>query len=173
MGGYGSTRWGHHSKRKTVEDGLRLRTNPFLEVFKVDRAVRGSIMWGPEDKPRASIGFTYDPASSLLRFQYVRGRGTEHEEALDYNVGIARTPLHFGGERPWFLCPLMRAGHPCLRRCGKLYLPPGARHFGCRTCHDLTYTSSQEAHKFDSLYQHIAGNIGCSFEDVKRALGGG
>jgi hypothetical protein len=27
---------------------------------------------------------------------------------------------------------------------GKLYLPPGARYFGCRRCHELTYRSCQE-----------------------------
>jgi hypothetical protein len=30
---------------------------------------------------------------------------------------------------------------------GKLYLPPPARYFGCRHCHDLTYTSCQEHDK--------------------------
>ena len=30
------------------------------------------------------------------------------------------------------------------RRCGKLYLPPGGRHYGCRVCYELTYESAQE-----------------------------
>ena len=29
----------------------------------------------------------------------------------------------------------------------KLYLPPQAKYFGCRKCHDLSYRSSQEAHQ--------------------------
>jgi hypothetical protein len=29
----------------------------------------------------------------------------------------------------------------------KLYLPPAARYFGCRHCHDLTYRSAQEHNK--------------------------
>jgi hypothetical protein len=30
---------------------------------------------------------------------------------------------------------------------GKLYLPPHCRYFGCRHCHDLTYTSCQQHDK--------------------------
>jgi hypothetical protein len=35
----------------------------------------------------------------------------------------------------------------CGRRVGKLYLPPGGRYYGCRQCHDLTYTSCQQSDK--------------------------
>ena len=40
--------------------------------------------------------------------------------------------------------PLCRAGRPCGRRCGKLYLPPGGTYFGCRVCYDLSYASQRE-----------------------------
>src|SRR5438309_554407 len=42
------------------------------------------------------------------------------------------------GERPAFLCP------HCGTRCFKLYRPPCSPNFLCRTCHSLTYTSSQK-----------------------------
>ena len=35
----------------------------------------------------------------------------------------------------------------CGRRAGKLYLPPVAKYFGCRLCHDLTYPSCQKAQR--------------------------
>ena len=38
-----------------------------------------------------------------------------------------------------------------------LYLPPEERHFGCRECHELTYQSSQQSHKYDGLYALLAG----------------
>ena len=44
------------------------------------------------------------------------------------------------------------------------------KHYGSREGYDLTYQSGQEAHKFDSLYASIAGEMGCSMEAVKRAL---
>jgi hypothetical protein len=55
------------------------------------------------------------------------------------------------------------------RRVGKLYLPDGARYFGCRRCHDLTDTSTQEARKGDAMLGTIAARLGCSLRDVKRA----
>jgi hypothetical protein len=32
---------------------------------------------------------------------------------------------------------------PCGRRVSALYLPPGAKWFGCRHCYELTYESAQ------------------------------
>jgi hypothetical protein len=52
------------------------------------------------------------------------------------------------------------------RRVGKLYLPPGARYFGCRLCYDLTYTSCQESHKYDRLHGLMAAEMG---EDLRTA----
>jgi hypothetical protein len=46
-------------------------------------------------------------------------------------------------------------GRECGRRVGKLYLPPRARDFGCRRCHNLIYRSSQHAHAFDRLLTSI------------------
>jgi hypothetical protein len=53
---------------------------------------------------------------------------------------------------------------------GKLYLPPGAGYYGCRHCHELTYTSCQESHQYDSLYRFMAGNMGTDFATVKQAM---
>jgi len=50
---------------------------------------------------------------------------------------LVRTRPHFGGVRWWFRCR-------CGLRVGRLYLPPsGGPTFACRTCHALTYRSSQ------------------------------
>lgn len=65
---------------------------------------------------------------------------------LKIPVYLQTTPAHFGGQRWWFTCPLLVRGVACNRRVAKLYLPPGAKYFGCRHCHDLTYVSSQWAH---------------------------
>jgi hypothetical protein len=64
-------------------------------------------------------------------------------EQLAYPVRLVTTRCHFGGSRWWFRCPLVKNGHPCGRRVRRLYLR--GRYFGCRHCHDLTYTSSQES----------------------------
>lgn len=51
----------------------------------------------------------------------------------DQEIEIERVPCHFGGTRPYFLCP------SCARRCLYLYRPPGNWSFDCRRCLDLGY----------------------------------
>jgi len=58
-------------------------------------------------------------------------------------------------------------GRGCGRRVGKLYLPPGGRYFGCRQCHDLTYTSCQESHRYDRLFGRLAADTGVDERLVK------
>lgn len=68
-------------------------------------------------------------------------------ETLDYKINLDTTDPNYGGRRFWFLCPLVVGGRACWRRVGKLYLPSNHRYFGCRHCHDLTYTSCQRSDK--------------------------
>ena len=56
------------------------------------------------------------------------------------------------------------------RRVRKLYLPPRGRYFGCRQCHDLTYTSCQESHKDDRAYRMLAGRTGYTPAEVKEVF---
>jgi len=50
-------------------------------------------------------------------------------------VTTVRPPL--GGKRYWLVCA-------CGTRAGRLYLPPGQTIFRCRTCHNLTYETTQK-----------------------------
>ena len=63
----------------------------------------------------------------------------------------------------------------CKMRVSKLYLPPGATYFGCRTCYHLTYTSCQECHKYDSMFAGLAASMwdwypGLTGKDVRALL---
>src|ERR1700722_18898824 len=58
---------------------------------------------------------------------------------FEYPVFLHTTQPHFGGLRWWFGCPL------CGRRVQKLYRPESAGRFGCRNCHDLSYTSRSKS----------------------------
>jgi len=53
---------------------------------------------------------------------------------------------------------------------GKLHLPGRARYFGCRHCHDLTYTSCQESRKRDAFYRYMASELGEDFATLKREM---
>jgi hypothetical protein len=66
--------------------------------------------------------------------------------------------------------PLVVGGRPCGRRVGKLHLPPHGRYFGCRHCHDLTYASCQESHKFDRAFRRLALDTGSDFATVKQLM---
>lgn len=81
---------------------------------------------------------------------------------------VTSTPLPWGGRRWWFACPLVRDNVPCGRRCGKLYLPPGASYVGCRRCHRLTYASRRESHKHDGWAALHGKDLGPSARDVLR-----
>ncbi len=52
-------------------------------------------------------------------------------------INIARTACHFGGDRPWFLCP----GDQCGRRVAILY---GPNLMLCRHCWGIAYQSQRE-----------------------------
>lgn len=76
-------------------------------------------------------------AGSYLNLTYkVRGYNGE-SKTISENIHLDWTPCHLGGKRVWWLCP------KCGRRIAILYLR--LTQFQCRTCHNLTYRSSQES----------------------------
>lgn len=147
MGGYGSTRWTGHEKAELVEDAL------VLDAGKVGRdllrTTRGpasaTIRWTVRDREVGAVALwvlSRDEAGAHASLSY-NASGTPVEVPL--RLVVTRPPL--GGTRWWWCCPLAVDGRPCGRRVQKLYLPPSARVFGCRSCHRLTYRSSQEHDK--------------------------
>ncbi len=147
MGGLGSGRWTWHSKKATVENCLVLPVDK--QVIYAGLHTSGIFTWRntATGEEHSSIGYelnTLDPCAAWLRLSSKLSRTGEE---VNYTIDLTSTSPHFGGIRWWFLCPLAVNGRPCHRRVGKLYLPPGARYFGCRTCHRLTYRSAQEHDK--------------------------
>ena len=171
MGGYGSGR----PRQKTPVEECRVISANLLarDKFLRDRRYTGGTMtWTrtATGEKVSSIGFkvnTLDRADAWIRLYYTLTRSGED---LDYRVGLTTTPLPRGGVRWWFVCPLTANGRACRRRCGKLYLPPGGRYFGCRLCYNLTYQSAQDAHKSDGLYAMLAAQFGVHPRAIKYAL---
>ncbi len=104
----------------------------------------------------------------LVRYAFVEEEGPYLD--VTYPVGTRDLPEqvkerikplstrpNFGGVRWYLSCPFTTEGKRCGKRVRKLYLPPGERRFGCRRCHNLTYESSQQSHRYDSLYALWAG----------------
>lgn len=173
MGGYGSSRWSYASKRTTVEDCLFLSTARLtrLRLLMADFHYSGSLNWSNTRTGEKTSTIGYDaetgPDGGSVRLHYTR---TKAGDDVDYRVTLTTTPLPWGGLRWWFICPLIRNGHACRRRCGKLYLPPGGRWFGCRRCYDLTYTTCQESHKFDRILDTIGREYGVSGREAAKLI---
>ena len=167
MGGLGSGRqWSY--KKRTVEDSKELTIDYFSR--------RGEIVpWGPYGIlgwtnliTGTEFSFRYgfevdssDLTNSWLKLWQVPYKG----EYLSYRIPLTYTQPNYGGVRWWFLCPIARDGIPCNRRVGRLYLPRGEKYFGCRQCHDLTYTSSQENHR-DTILGQLAKKSGMTQREV-------
>jgi len=91
----------------------------------------------------ASIGTEATPRGIALRYTTTDYDGNRTE--LDYDVLVKWARCHFGGKRPYFICPGVVNGVTCMRRVAKLYKPPAGHYFLCRHCHDLTYYSCNES----------------------------
>jgi len=61
----------------------------------------------------------------------------QNRQCSSQSVAIDWTPCHFGGRRPWFVCP----NESCDKRVAILY---GPHRFLCRNCHGIAYQSQRE-----------------------------
>jgi hypothetical protein len=175
VGGSGSGRWGWHSKKTTVDECLPLDAAKLAREGMIQPSPgAGSLVWRnvATGEQTASAAYRRELVGDGLVFRLVytvtRRDGERHD--VDEPIALQTTHSSVGGMRWWFTCPLVTNGGSCGRRVGKLYLPPGARYFGCRHCYDLTYESSQESHKYDRLFAELARGTGLDPTFVKRAL---
>jgi hypothetical protein len=177
MGGLGSGRFhrnGRPGRKDVVEDCLALDANRLtrLGILRADLCRSDVLTWtdGRTGAALGSVGIavdTTDPDDPWAQLSYAVGPTGEW---IDDGVGLCTTQPHLGGLRWWFACPFVVGGAACGRRVGRLYLPPGERHFGCRRCHALTYTSCRESHAYDRLLRQMAVAADLSFEEAKRAF---
>jgi hypothetical protein len=176
MGGSGSGNhyhWWRDGKKTVVEDCLSIDANRWKRegILKAGVRLSGSSRWTYPSGSGFAVNFevdTLDLAAPSARLWY--WTSTQQQESADYRVRLTATRPCFGGLRWWFLCPLIVNDWACGRRVGKLYLPPGGRYFGCRHCHELTYTSCQESRKYDGLFRRMAADTGQDFATVKRVM---
>jgi hypothetical protein len=161
-------------KKEVVEDCLRLDAVFLRREGLLKPGVRhcGQWQWHMDPGPKEPIAVVGYEANTLgdpawLRLSYTLAATGEQ---VDYRVLLATTRPHYGGLCWWLVCPLVASGVACGRQVGKLYLPRGASHFGCRRCHDLTYTSCQESHRDDALHRRMACELGRDPAALRRAL---
>jgi hypothetical protein len=104
--------------------------------------------------------------SGRLVFNYSITTQQGAKTKYNYLVELVTTHCNYGGYRWWLICPEIN----CNNRVGTLYMPYSQNYFLCRHCHDLTYESCQESHRFDRMFNSLGANMGISPEDVKELL---
>jgi hypothetical protein len=160
VGGMGSGNWWRwQGKKDTVEDSLVVAMKDLRKRLFAGAA--GTLTWTWASGNKSSITY-YVTGSADWPTVHLHYRWRDTED-VNSPVCLEATPTQFNGRRWWFVCPLIVRGIACNQRAGKLYLPPGAKYFGCRKCHDLTYRSSQEAHQTERLF----GRLGFDAEIAK------
>ncbi|MDD8018607.1 MAG: hypothetical protein PHP42_09560 [Bacteroidota bacterium] len=166
MGGLGSGRDGY---RPVVEYGLKLDSYRLQRQGLLSSHSNGiilvSLKWTNTvtGEEVASINYEVDYFTQCMKLSYTRTLSSEKYPINDI-VWLTTQKTNFNGSRFLFLCP------KCSRRTAKLYLPNGALHFRCRICYNLTYLSSNESHRFDSMFFMLSKSSGLSVLQVKRAL---
>jgi len=167
MGGLGSGR-PPDVYSGTVEECLSLDVNRFAREGSIGKGCQASgiISWDGPLGIKSSIGFEAQcfMKNGYMRLQYTVSSFAMGEQVVNYNVELITTKPHLGGVRWWFICP----NQDCEKMVAKLYQPPGARYFLCRTCQNLTYTSCRDSHKYDSYYKQIAADTGLDIKLVRR-----
>ena len=123
--------------KKTVESSLALDILDFTRKDCLHPGAEGVKDWHRGERVLGSITWQMTAEDSLELTYLLRASHQGPSVRRSYPVKLTRTPTRFDGERPWFLCP------SCKKKVRKLYLPPGATYFLCRSCHDLSYQSRQ------------------------------
>ena len=89
--------------------------------------------WG--DEPAGSIRVRSEADAVVLMFAS-RSRTDAEWKSVEQRISITWTDCHFGGRRPWFVCPC------CGRSVALLYGVSSL--FTCRQCNGLAYASQRE-----------------------------
>lgn len=146
----------YFNKKDTVEESRRIEM-PWLRQHNwLNGMISGTLSWKSRWSESSVSAYIHtietEYQKPFMRLIYSTAKDSEQKREFDYNVSIVSTPCNFKGKRFWFICPLVKDNSPCGRKVSKLYMPPGSLYFGCRKCHDLTYSASQEHnHHFESF----------------------
>ena len=151
MGGYGSTRWGWHQTKATVEQCISIditylyRQKIGKRAFEAQDKVFGALYWTHGSSMGYELTWTHGSPALLLSFGYTT-EGGQQQKKVQW-LSIVASECNYGSVRYWFTCP------QCQQRARKVYMR--GLTFACRKCHNLTYASSQEAHQYDSFGRRV------------------
>ena len=142
MGGLGSGCWERENNKITAPECYSIDVNALVKDREFHVGDVFSLQWSDRLR-RCTFVVTFSTFMArgkriLLLFYDI------DSQEVTIPIQLQTTSMHFGGVRWWFTCPLLVQGKRCNRRVGKLYLPPGARYFGCRHCHDVVFRRKRD-----------------------------
>ena len=135
MGGYGS---GRRSDNPKIEDCNSIDANQLQGDGCLKNGWNGTNTWTRNGVKISSI--IMRASTESLHLSYF----TEEYGTVSQSVTIERLPCRFGGSRAYFRCM-------CNKRVVKLYA--AGKHFLCRHCYHLPYSSKNESHWDRALRQ--------------------
>jgi len=157
MGGPGSGRWYRWDTKGTIEGCRRIDVRDWHRRGLL-RGRGFTWSWYTDDGERVAwIQARVEPGRQVTLMYRVSKSGEVWQDVTEL-IALAWTPCHYGGQRPWFICP----GWGCGRRVAKLHL--GGGYFLCRHCLDLVYERQREdqATRLISKAQKIRRRLGGS-----------
>lgn len=136
MGGYGS---GRHTNRVTTDECITIRLPDLKRLGMVKRHClnRQVLTWRCDGHITAQLTIVSD-VYCRERFPCIKITGHAFRQHIDCVVALNSSPMHFGGERWYALCP--NTG----KRCTTLVLPPGKTHFASVIGWDVAYGAQRE-----------------------------
>lgn len=145
MGGIGSGRpIGGRFLARLNTDFQSIDINWFLRQGYFDQSYSG-LKWTRNGHDMGSIEmYTQFVGDEVTGFELSYTSGGE---AVNYIVSVIWTPCHYGGQRPWFICP----NKSCNRRAAKLY---GGKYFLCRKCQGFWYDSQYDPQGHSACKTH-------------------
>jgi hypothetical protein len=139
MGGFGSGRPSGVG-RTTVDACRSIDVNRLQREGCLRPGYSGGWQWTRDGQRVASIQMRRDRDHVVLSYQ-TQQHGEEWQD-IEQSTSIVWMPCHFGGARPYFVCPGIVNGIVCSRRVVKLY--GAGMYFLCRHCYRLAYASQRE-----------------------------
>jgi hypothetical protein len=145
VGGFGSGNWDRRDKKTSVEQCYAVDVNRLAREGKLRVGAEGFIWWTdqfghhPFFVEFSAVHDEHCRPVFVLSYRWDDPWDRNGSKDIRLPILLQTSRPNYGGLRWWFTCPLGGVGSPCNRRVGKVYLPPGARYFGCRHCHGLVY----------------------------------
>lgn len=136
MGGYGSGRWQFERTRQDTDPLLSLDVRWLARIGALRPGALAFPQWTSRGEQAGTITTRAGHDGDALTLRYRIQRPGEDWVPVEETVSLDFTACHFGGERPWFLCP------SCGSRRAVLFSVGGR--FRCRQCFDLAYSSTRE-----------------------------